>query len=59
MITGKAHSLDMNITFDQLMKYHEGSLIQDAFPNLPADQREYIKTGITPEEWLEAFGEDD
>lgn len=35
----------------------EGTLIQDAFPNLSADHREFIKTGITPEEWEASFGE--
>lgn len=28
-----------------------GMLIQDAFPMLDADQREFIKTGITAAEW--------
>ena len=32
-------------------------LIQDAFPNLSDDDREFIKTGITPEEWDNAFDE--
>jgi hypothetical protein len=30
--------------------------IQDAFPYLSADDREFIKTGITPEEWLAVCG---
>lgn len=30
--------------------------IQDAFPNLTPPQREFIKTGATPEEWEEIFG---
>jgi hypothetical protein len=33
-----------------------GALIQDAYPELNADQREFIKTGITPERWEELFG---
>ena len=36
----------------------QGALIQEAFPMLNADQREFILTGITPEEWAETFGED-
>ena len=39
-------------------RWENGVLIQDAFPNLNADQREFIKTGITPEEWAETFGEE-
>lgn len=36
-----------------------GVLIQDAFPMLNADAREFIKTGITPDEWNEMFGKDE
>lgn len=36
-----------------------GMYIQDAFPMLNADQREFIKTGITPQKWTELFGEDE
>ena len=28
-------------------------LIQNAMPNLSADEREFLMTGITPEEWAE------
>ena len=31
--------------------------IQDAMPNLTPDEREFIKTGITPKEWDEMFGD--
>lgn len=34
-------------------------LIQDAFPQLNDDEREFIKTGITSAEWDEAFGEEE
>ena len=36
-------------------KWQNGALIQNAFPNLNADQREFIMTGITAEEWDETF----
>jgi hypothetical protein len=39
--------------------WQNGTLIQDAFPMLNADEREFIKTGITPEEWEKMFGEDE
>lgn len=32
-----------------------GAAVQDAFPHLTADDREFIKTGITPEEWASLF----
>jgi hypothetical protein len=30
-------------------------LIQNAMPRLNADEREFIKTGVTAEEWEEMF----
>jgi hypothetical protein len=32
-----------------------GAMIQDAFPQLSSEHREFILTGITPDEWYEAF----
>jgi hypothetical protein len=34
-----------------LAAYENGALIQVAFPHLDADQREFLKSGITPQEW--------
>lgn len=39
--------------------YNAGLKIQHAFPFLNADQREFLMTGITSEEWDELFGDDD
>ena len=36
-----------------------GKRIQDAFPNLSPDEREFLMTGITPQEWDELFGEEE
>jgi len=36
-----------------------GYLIQDAFPKLDADQREFLITGLLPEEWEEKFPAED
>lgn len=32
-----------------------GKLIQDEFPNMSADDREFLMTGITPTEWAAMF----
>jgi hypothetical protein len=49
--------MDLNVTQDQLNRYEIGlGLLQDIFPDLPIGEREFIKTGITPEEWEEIFG---
>lgn len=53
----KSNTMDLPITQEQMDHYNSGALIQNAFPNLSADEREFIMTGITPQEWEDAFGE--
>lgn len=56
IVSGKTRAFDLDITMEQIHTYEGGALIQDAFPNLTADEREFMMTGITPEEWEETFG---
>lgn len=59
IFTGKVHQMDLPITQEQLDSYGTRDvLIQDAFPNLSPAQREFLMTGITPDEWNKVFGED-
>lgn len=51
MFTGKKHALDLPVTQEQLDRWQAGAMIQEVFPELTADQREYILTGVTAEEW--------
>jgi len=54
--SGNTNSMEIEVTIEQLRSWRQdGILIQDAMPNLSADEREFIKTGITPEEWDSAF----
>lgn len=54
--TGKENTMDIPVTQDQLDRYNNGSKsIQNAMPRLTPDQREFIMTGITPEEWNNTF----
>lgn len=53
--SGITRTLDLPITEQQLLEYVQGTKVQIAFPNLTADQREFIFTGITAEEWAELF----
>lgn len=62
MLTGKTNRMDLPLTADQLAEWDntprsERQLIQLQFPTLTEDQREFILSGATPEEWDEAFGE--
>jgi hypothetical protein len=57
MVSGLVHTLDLAVTQEQLELYAGGRvLLQNAFPQLNADEREFIKTGITPTEWATLFG---
>lgn len=56
MFTGKTTTLDIPVTQEQLDNWNKGMMIQNAMPNLTADEREFIKTGVTKEEWDETFG---
>lgn len=55
LVSGVLRTLDLPITEDQIEMWENGALVQDAFPNLTPSQREFILTGITDEEWDEAF----
>lgn len=54
--SGKENTLEIAVTQEQIDSWRNGELIQNAMPNLSADEREFIKTGITSEEWEELFG---
>ena len=58
-ISGEINSIDLPITEEQIVRFESGELIQRAFPQLTAEQREFILTGITPEEWKVAFPDED
>jgi len=56
-ITGKANIMTLNISEAQMDDWENGSLIQDAMPNLNSDQREFLMTGLTPQDWDYLFGD--
>lgn len=56
-LSDQEHTLDLDVTQEQLDRYATGKeLLQDVFPDLSGPDREFIKSGITPEEWEEYFG---
>ena len=54
-LSGNASSMDIDVTLEQMASWEQGELVQNAMPNLSADEREFIMTGITPTEWNEMF----
>ena len=56
--SNKKTTLELDVTARQIASWERGELIQDAMPNLTPDEREFIKTGVTPDEWDDIFGVD-
>lgn len=62
-LTGENNTLDLDITEEQYREFtetprHKRRFIQDIFPDLPAELREFILTGYTPEDWEALFPPD-
>ena len=52
LITGIVRTVEMDITQDQFDQWQDGALIQVAMPHLSIDEREFLISGTTPDEWL-------
>ena len=56
----KGNAMTLNCNQDQfddgLLKYKRGALIQDAFPFLNADEREFLQSGLLPDEFEKLVG---
>lgn len=57
LLSGKTRTWDLDVTEEQLKAWNEGLVIQKAMPHLSADEREFLITGITPDEWDAEFKE--
>lgn len=54
MITGEMNTMTLDTTqekIDLFFTENDRPLIQDLFPELTVDEREFIQTGSTPEDW--------
>lgn len=59
MFSGATHTLDIPVTQEQLDDWRGGTLIQNAMPNLSPDDREFLMTGVTRDEWDEMMAQED
>jgi len=55
-VTGEKNTMTMEVDQDDLNRWMQGELIQNAMPYLTPDEREFLMTGILPEEWEQMFG---
>ena len=57
-LSGVTRTRDLPITEEQMAIFQSGgSTIQDIFPQLSSSDREFLKTGITDEEWDATFAQ--
>ena len=60
-LTGKWNTMELDVTQAQLdemaLPGSQRRYVQDIFPNLSQAEREFIKTGYTPEDWDAMFPE--
>jgi len=57
-LSGITRTLDLPVTVAQMGRFESGlETLQDIFPHLHVDDREFIKTGITAAEWDHMFAE--
>ena len=63
VLSGQLNEMDLDLDPNALEWWlaaprAERPFLRDAFPNLSDDEREFLLTGSTPEEWERHFGED-
>lgn len=57
--SGKENELEIDVNEYQMKLWQSGTPIQIAMPHLSADDREFILSGITPDEWEDLFNKND
>lgn len=50
-------AIDLGVPEAAIEEWLDGGLIQNVMPWLSVDDREYILTGLSPEEWGKLFSE--
>ena len=58
-LTGRTQALDIDVTIEQIKSWENGALIQDVMPHLSADEREFIISGCTPQDFNALFPEEE
>ena len=57
--TGITRTLTLDVTAEEIANWKAGELIQTAMPRLNTDEREFIKSGYTAEDWEEMFAQEE
>lgn len=58
IIDGVERTREIAVTAEQFLDWKQGTLIQNAMPNISDDDREFILTGITSDQWEAMFSDE-
>jgi len=56
VVTGQIAVREMPVTQEELNRHRNGELAQNVWPNMDYREREFLISGLTPEEWDALFG---
>jgi hypothetical protein len=56
-VFGVTRSKELNVTPEQITRWEQGELAQNVFTQLNADEREFIISGNTTEDWERLFAD--
>lgn len=63
ILSGQTRTYDLPVVIEQIAEMDLPPQlrrnVQEIFPQLSPEEREFIKTGITPDEWRDAMGGDE
>lgn len=60
LLSGKFNKAIIQMTEKEYRNWHDKKiLIQDALPQLDDDEREFLMTGYTPDDWTKMFPPED
>ena len=55
-VTGQLNVRQINCTQEQYDAWQNGTLIQNAMPSISKEDREFIISGCTPDDWHTLYG---
>lgn len=58
-VTGKMNYRNISITDKQYLDWESGEVIQDVMPDISPEDREFIISGCTPEDFKYLYPEED
>jgi len=56
ILNGQPFTMELNITPEELYLINQGRLVSAVAAHLSLPEREFLISGITPEEWENEFG---